>query len=61
MPTPHPKRLLVEGEEDKRIIPEFMECFIPWGKKPSGWPVEIVSHNGVEDLLDAGNIATRIQ
>jgi hypothetical protein len=60
MPTPNPNRLLVEGDEDKRIIPQFMEHFILWGNAPP-WPVEIVSHDGIEDMLDPGNIAVELK
>ncbi|MDB5311856.1 MAG: hypothetical protein JWO38_6058 [Gemmataceae bacterium] len=61
MAQPHPKRLLVEGDEDKRIIPEFMEHFIPWGNTRQTWPVEIMPHDGIEDLLHPGNIGVELK
>jgi hypothetical protein len=61
MPPLLPKRLLVEGDEDKRIIPHFMEKFIPWGNERTTWPVEIISHDGIADLLEPGNIGVELK
>ncbi|MDY3556926.1 DUF3226 domain-containing protein [Gemmata sp. JC717] len=56
--TPHPRQLLVEGKEDQRVIPEFMERFIPWGeaKERDKWPAEIIEFDGIEKLLKDGVI-----
>ena len=58
---PNPNRLLVEGDEDKRIIPQFMEFFIPWGNTPKTWPVEIVAYDGISDMLKPGNISVELK
>ena len=57
---PHPRVLLVEGDEDKRVIPEFMEKFIPWGGRENfkNWPANIIPSDGVEELLKPGFIET---
>ena len=47
------KVLLVEGEEDKRVIPELVEANgVPWGNKPKDRIVEIKPLHGIEKLLD---------
>lgn len=61
MPKPLPNRLLVEGDEDKRIIPQLMDYFIPWGKSRGQWPVEIGSSDGIDDLLSPGNIEAELK
>jgi hypothetical protein len=61
MPKPNPKRLLVEGAEDRRVIPFFMENFISWGDTKSAWPVEIESFNGIEDMLKPGVIEAELK
>ncbi len=55
---PHPRLLLVEGDEDLRVIPEFMERHIPWGKAAdfATWPAKIIPSDGVEALLKPGFI-----
>jgi hypothetical protein len=58
---PNPNRLLVEGDEDKRVIPQFMENFIPWGNTRDTWPVEIESFNGYADLLKPGVIEAELK
>jgi len=47
----HPKRLLVEGDEDKRVIPEFMDKFVVWGEKKAEAAVLIKPFDGIEPLL----------
>ncbi len=61
MPRTNPNLLLVEGEEDKRVIPFFMEHFIAWGNERSSWPVEIMAFNGIEDLLTPGTIEVSLK
>lgn len=56
MARSNPKRLLVEGADDLRIIPHFMGNFISWGDTLATSPVEIVPNNGIENLLRPGNI-----
>lgn len=60
---PHPKLLLVEGREDKFVIPQFMEKFIPWGEwnEPNKWPVLIKDFDGIEPLLKPGAIEVELK
>lgn len=53
--------LLVEGDEDKRVIPWLIEnAGIPWGPKESPL-VKIVSSDGVDTLLSPGFIETHLK
>ena len=57
----HPNRLLVEGDEDKRVIPYFMHHFINWGDKENEWPVRIEQFEGIENMLKPGTIETELK
>lgn len=47
------KKLLVEGNEDKRVIPELIEANgITWGNKKEQAIVYIESYDGIENLLN---------
>ncbi len=62
MASVHSKILLVEGDEDKRVIPELIEANgIHWGKSPKEAVVFIKSCNGVENLLDKKQINTELK
>lgn len=61
MSQPNPNLLLVEGVEDKRIIPYFMEKFIPWPDDRRLRPVEIKSAGGIEGLFEPGFISAAIK
>ena len=63
MRKPHPRLLLVEGKEDKWVIPQFMEKFIPWGERHESekWPADIVDFDGVEPLLKPGVIEAELK
>jgi hypothetical protein len=63
MRKPHPRLLLVEGKDDKWVIPQFMEKFIPWGERdePEKWPAEIVDFDGVDPLLKPGVIGAELK
>jgi hypothetical protein len=56
MRQPFPRLLLVEGNDEKWVIPQFMEKFIPWGEhnEPEKWPAEIVDFVGVDPMLKRG-------
>jgi hypothetical protein len=57
----HPKLLLVEGDEDKRVIPYLMEANgIDWGK-PKDPAVHIEAFGGVERMLEPGRIESRLK
>jgi hypothetical protein len=58
----HPKKLLVEGATDRRVIPELVEANgIPW-EDPAGNPrVFIKAFDGIKDLLTSGVINSEIK
>ena len=56
----NPKRLLVEGDEDKRVIPELLDKFVVWGEKKSEAVVLIKPFDGFEPLLEAGAIEAEL-
>ncbi|WP_446009510.1 DUF3226 domain-containing protein [Candidatus Electrothrix sp.] len=58
----HEKVLLVEGEEDKRVIPEFVEANgVQWGDRPKDWIVEIRILGSVERLLNKEEISIQLK
>ncbi len=61
MPTANPNILLVEGDEEKRVIPYLMDEHVVWGEKADEWVAEIRSYGGIEDLLDPGNIEAAVR
>jgi hypothetical protein len=63
MRKPHPRVLLVEGKDDKWVIPQFMEKFIPWGEKNERdkWPADIIEFEGIEPLLKPGVIEAELK
>jgi hypothetical protein len=57
----HPRKLLVEGKEDLRTLPELLELAgIPWAPKREDAPVWIEDYAGVEDLLEPGAIEVQL-
>lgn len=65
---PNKNLLLVEGEEDKRVIPELIEANgITWeleakeSEKPKEPVVKIEQHGGIEKLLKPKLISTRLK
>jgi hypothetical protein len=61
MARTHPKKLLVEGKEEIRVISHFIDQFVVWGDKPSDWVIHVKDYEGVDDLLKASNIETEAQ
>jgi hypothetical protein len=58
----HPKKLLVEGKEDLRTLPELLELAgIPWPPKKEDAPVWIEDYDGIEDLLERGAIEAQLK
>jgi hypothetical protein len=45
------KHLLVEGQDDKFAIIEFMAKHVAWGDNRRDWPVIVEQCNGAEELL----------
>lgn len=59
---PNPNRLLVEGQDDKRVIPQLIEgAGIPWGDRPRDWIVHIESCGSVDEILKPGSIKTELK
>lgn len=56
MPRAILKKLLVEGDEEKRVIPYFMNEHFVWGDNERDWVVTIEQFGGVENLLKPGVI-----
>jgi len=55
------KRLIVEGEQDKRVIPELIEANgIPWGNKREKAIVDITSY-GSDQFIDVDIISTELK
>ncbi len=55
------KKLLVEGAEDKRVIPELIEANgIPWGTRRQPI-VYIEDFDGIENLLAPKAISTELK
>ena len=62
MPIYHDKILLVEGDEDKRVIPELIEANgINWGDSEKEWIVRIKACGGIDNLLDKKLINTELK
>jgi Protein of unknown function (DUF3226) len=59
----HPKKLLVEGQEDKRVIPYLIEAAtgIPWSSPDGQVAVFIQPYDGLENLLTPGLIETELK
>lgn len=56
------KRLLVEGDEDKRVIPQLIEANgIPWGATRREAIVDIEAYGGRENLLKPEVISTELK
>ena len=57
----HPRKLLVEGKEDLRTLPELLELAgIPWASKKEDAPVWIEDYEGLADLLVPGAIDAQL-
>ncbi len=55
-------KLLVEGDEDKRVIPHLMEANgIRWGENRDTWIVEIDQCDGFENMVKQGLIETELK
>ncbi|WP_417913532.1 DUF3226 domain-containing protein [Candidatus Electronema sp. JM] len=56
------KVLLVEGEDDKRVIPQLVEANgIKWGENKKEWIVEIQALGSVEKLLDKEELSIQVR
>lgn len=54
-------KLLVEGKQDKRVIPYLLDAHVVWGKDEKKWPTEIIPYDGVDDLLADDEIQTQLK
>ena len=52
----NPKLLLVEGEDDKRVLVFFVDHFVVWGDKSSEWVVDVKVAGSITELLDSSFI-----
>lgn len=58
----YPKKLIVEGEQDKRVIPELIEANgIPGRKKEIGIKVPYIESYGNDEFIDADVISTELK
>jgi len=58
----HPRKLLVEGNEDKRVIPELIEANgIQWGETADEAVVFIEQFEGISNLLKPGVIEAELK
>jgi hypothetical protein len=61
MRLPNPNKLLVEGDDDKRVIPQLIEANgVRWGERRDEWIVEIEAVGGIDELLRPGSIRTEL-
>ncbi|MEC4806107.1 MAG: DUF3226 domain-containing protein [Jaaginema sp. PMC 1079.18] len=57
----YPKKLIVEGQQDKRVIPELIEAYgIPWEKAKRELIVYIQSY-GSDNFIDTAIISTELK
>jgi hypothetical protein len=56
MASAHSNMLLVEGIEERLVVPHLMDHYVVWGDTPDEWVVFLKAHEGVDDLLEPGNI-----
>lgn len=62
MSMQHKKILLVEGAEDKRVIPELIEANgVHWGSSKKDYIVFIKSCDGISNMLDKSLIHTELK
>lgn len=62
MAKPYSKRLLVEGEDDTRVIPVLMQANgVSWGNTADTWPVHIKPSNGFGSMVRQGYIETELK
>ena len=58
----HPKKLLVEGDQDKRIIPWLIEARgVKWGESRNDCVVDIESRDGFENIVKPGEIDVELK
>jgi len=58
----HPKKLLVEGSDDRRVIPELIEANgVPWGETPEEAVVYVQEFDGISNLTKPGVIETELK
>jgi hypothetical protein len=61
MARSNPNRLLVEGDEEKRLIPYLMDAYVAWGNRPEEWVVQIEGFGGIDNLLRPGAIEVELK
>lgn len=62
MPRTPRRKLLVEGDEDMRVIPQLVEKNgIVWGEKKEDWIVTVEPSDGIHELLRPRYIETELK
>ena len=61
MPKGNPNKLLVEGDEEKRVIPYLMDKYVAWGNRPDDWVVGIKEFGGIEGPVEARGDRGRVK
>jgi len=57
-----PKKLLVEGQDDLRVVPQLMEANgVRWGESRDTWVVEIDQCDGFDNMVRPGGIETQLK
>jgi hypothetical protein len=54
-------RLLVEGDDEKRVIPYFMDEHVVWGNRENEWVVQIEQFDGIDKMLKPGVIEAELK
>jgi hypothetical protein len=54
------KHLLVEGHDDLHAIVQLMAVHVRWGERPNEWPVVIEPCGGIDPILAAEFIPTKL-
>lgn len=56
------RKLLVEGDEDKRVVPQLIEANgIDWGESESDWIVDIAACDGFPNMVSSSLIETHLK
>ena len=61
MARSHPKKLLVEGKEDKSVLPHLLDAHFRWGDSRDEWPLYIEESGGIDALLAPGVIEAELK
>lgn len=57
----YPKKLIVEGQQDKRVIPELIEAYGILWEKTKREPIVYIQSYGSDNFIDAAIISTELK